>query len=168
MEKRDSLEKFIVDHRASFDDLKAPAGLWDRIDKKDAPVHHLWKWSAIAASALLLIAIGYIMGGRMQTSGQTAVWAEYQETEDFYQTRINQRMNEVKALPVSSEVLSDLKALDEVYEELRQQLLNDPNADASVLLMAMVKHQQQKLDVLEKIISKMNKYNKNENKNHEI
>lgn len=168
MENKDSLEKFIAGNRAAFDDKKAPPGVWSRIDKREAPVHHLWKWSAIAASALLLIAVGYIMGDRMNTNNQTPAWAEYQETENFYQVRIDQKMDEVKALPVSNEVLNDLKMLDEVYEELRKQLLADPNADASVLLMAMVKHQQQKLDVLEKIINRVNKYNKNENKNHEI
>jgi hypothetical protein len=168
MEHKDSLEQFIISHRAAFDDKKAPAGVWAKLDKKDAPVHHLWKWSAIAASALLLMAIGYIIGDHMNAGNQTARWAEYQETEQFYQTRINQKMDEVKALPVSHEVLNDLQMLDEVYDELKKQLLADPNADANVLLMAMVKHQQQKLDVLEKIINKMNKYNKNENRNHEI
>jgi hypothetical protein len=168
MKNKDSLEQFIAGNRAAFDDKKAPAGVWARIDKKDAPVHSLWKWSAIAASALLLIAVGYILGDNTNARNQTSGWAEYTETEQFYQVRINQKMDEVKTLPVSNEVLNDLQMLDEVYDELKKQLLADPNADANVLLMAMVKHQQQKLDVLEKIINRMNKYNKNENNNHEI
>ncbi len=167
MSNKDSLEKFITTHRASFDDLKAPAGVWDRMDRKKTPVHHLWKWSAIAASIMLLVAVGYIMGG-MHANSRVDGWAEYQETQDFYQNRIDQKMDEVKALPVSDEVLSDLKMLDEVYAELKKQLLEDPNADANILLMAMVKHQQQKLEVLEKIISRINKYKTNENNNHEI
>ncbi len=168
MSNRDSLENFVTSNRDSFDDLKAPAGVWSRIEKKERPVHHLWKWSAVAASALLLIAVGYIIGDRMNTPTQKPGWAEFQETENFYQGRINQKLDEVKALPVSSEVLNDLQMLDEVYAELKNQLREDPNADAQVLLAAMVRHNKKKLEVLEKIIHRVSKYQNDENQNREI
>jgi hypothetical protein len=168
MRNKDSLEKFITNNRSSFDDLKAPSGVWTRIEKKDRPVFHMWKWSAVAASALLLIAIGYILGDRANAPVQNEQWAEYQETENFYQAQVSQKLDEIKSLPVSEEVLSDIQMLDDVYEDLRRQLMDDPNADARILLTAMVKHNKQKLEVLEKIISRVNKYQKNENQNHEI
>ncbi len=168
MENRDLLEKFISSNKAAFDDLKAPDAVWARIDRKDRPVHQMWKWSAVAASALLLIAVGYILGDRADATPQSSGWAEYQETENFYQARVNQKLDEIKTLPVSDQVRADLKMLDDVYDELRKQLVADPNADAHVILTAMVKHNKQKLEVLEKIINRVNKYNKNENQNHEI
>lgn len=168
IKNRDPLEEFIRSNRASFDDLKAPPRVWKRIDKGSAPVHHLWKWSAIAASALLLLAVGYIIGNSGHQGYHTQEWAEYQEAEKYYQTRVNQKIKEVEKLPVSDQVLNDLQMLDKVYEELRRQLLEDPNADPQVLLAAMVKHQQEKLDVLEKIINRLNKYNHQKSENHEI
>ena len=168
MEHKDRLEEFIRSNRESFDDLKAPAGLWERVAPKQKPVFHLWKWSAIAASALLLVAVGYIMGMKKYNEPTIAGWEEYQEAEKYYQTRINRKMEEIKTLPVSEEVMKDIQVLDEVYAQLREQLLEDPNANTELLLSAMIRHQQQKLDVMEKILSRVDKYQKSENNNQEM
>lgn len=164
----DPLKEFIQTNRSSFDDLKAPKGLWDRIDLKERPVIHLWKWTAIAASALLLIAVGYIFGMKTQSQPQIAGWDEYLETEKYYQSRIDANLEKIKALPVGNEVMTDIETLDEVYQQLRKQLLEDPNADSELLLSAMIKHQQQKLEIMDKIIKRVSKYNTNENENHEM
>lgn len=168
MKDHDHLESFIRDNRASFDDLKAPRGVWERIDKKDRPVLHLWKWTAVAASALLLVAVGYIFGMKTQSKPAIAGWEEYQETEKYYQARIDKDMEKIKSLPVSNEVMTDLQALDEVYQQLRQQLLEDPNADTQLLMSAMIKHQKQKLEIMEKIVDRVSKYQTNEKENHEM
>jgi len=168
MKQKDSLADFIKANRASFDDLKAPKGAWERIDKKDRPVVHLWKWTAIAASALLLIAVGYIFGMKTKAQPEIAGWDEYLETEKYYQSRIDVNLEKIKALPVGNEVMTDIETLDEVYQQLRKQLMEDPNADTELLLSAMIKHQQQKLDIMEKIIERVSKYNTNENENHEM
>ena len=168
MKRQDSLEDFIRDNRASLDDLKAPDRVWARINKKDRPVQSLWKWTAMAASALLLIAVGYIFGIRTQAQPEIAGWDEYKEAEQYYQDRIDRKMEKIKTLPVSQEVLTDIQVLDEVYEQLRKQLLEDPNADAELLLSAMIRHQQQKLDIMEKILNRVDKYQSNESSNHEM
>jgi len=168
MNSQDPLEDFIRDHRASFDDLKAPQGVWERIDKKDRPALHLWKWTAVAASALLLVAVGYIFGMKTQSKPEIAGWDEYLETEKYYQARIDRNMEKIKSLPVGNEVMTDIQMLDEVYQQLRNQLLEDPNADTQLLLSAMIKHQQQKLEVMEKIVDRVSKYKTNENDKHEM
>jgi hypothetical protein len=166
MENKDRLEEFIRLNRTSFDDLKAPAGIWERIAVKEKPVYPVWKWTAIAASALLLVAVGYIFGLKSGGQPDIAGWEEYQEAEKYYQSRINRKMEEIKTLPVSEEVMKDIQVLDEVYAQLREQLLEDPNANTELLLSAMIRHQQQKLDVMEKILNRVDKYQKSEN-NHE-
>lgn len=168
MKRQDSLEDFIRDNRASFDDLKAPDRVWTRINKQDQPVQSLWKWTAMAASALLLIAVGYIFGIKSQAQPEIAGWDEYKEAEQYYQDRIDRKMEKIKSLPVGEEVLSDIQVLDEVYEQLRKQLLDDPNADTELLLSAMIRHQQQKLDIMEKILNRVDKYQNNESSNHEM
>jgi hypothetical protein len=150
MKKQDSLEDFIRGNKGSFDDLKAPSGIWDRIDTKlgpeakERPVHQMWKWMAVAASALLLVAVGYIFGMKAQAEPEIAGWEEYQEAEKYYQARIENKMDQIKTLPVSQEVMKDIQVLDEVYAQLRKQLMEDPDANAEVLLSAMIRHQQKK------------------------
>ena len=165
---RDRLEEFIRQNRSSFDDLKAPASAWKKIEASQRQPKPLLKWYAVAASALLLVAVGYIFGMKSQSGPDIAGWEEYKETEKYYEARINVKMEKIKSLPVSEEVLADIKVLDEVYEQLRTQLLNDPNADAEWLLSAMIRHQQQKLEAMEKILDRVEKYNTNEKNDNEI
>lgn len=159
----DGLEQFIRSNRDAFDDLKAPKGLFDKIVPPEHKVSPIWKWMAVAASVLLLISVGYIAGTRSQPENRIAGWSEFQEAEQYYQSKIDGKMEEIKSLPVGSEVLSDIQALDEVYAQLRKQLLEDPNADSKVLLSAMIKHQKQKLEVMDEILHRVEKYKKNEN-----
>lgn len=167
MESKDRLEEFIKAHKESFDDLKAPARAWERISPAPQQIH-LWKWTAIAAGGLLLIAVGYIYGLNTRSHPQIAGWDEYQEAEQYYQVQIDRKIKDLQALPVGDEVLHDIEVLDEVYEHLRAQLLEDPNANTELLLSAMIRHQQQKLDVMEKILSHVDKYQKNENNNQDM
>ena len=168
MNKKSSLEDFIREHRAEFDDLKAPSSVWRRIDQRNPRVHHLWKWSAVAASALLLVSLGYIFGTQYNRTPDIAGWKEYQETEKYYESRIQTKMDKIKTLEVSDEVMADIQVLDEVYEQLRSQLLEDPNANTQVLLSAMIRHQQQKLEIMEKILNRVDKYKPNEKEGNEM
>lgn len=175
MSKRSSLEDFIRDHRTEFDDLRAPKGVWQRLDQRNPRVHHLWRWYAVAASALLLISIGYIFGTRIHSGSNIAGWKEYQETEQYYESRIQSKMDKIKTLTVSHEVMADIQVIDEVYQQLKNQLLQDPNADPQVLLSAMIKYQRQKLEIMEKILNRVDKYKpnekqvqSNENQGHEM
>ena len=161
--RKDSLERFIHENRDAFDDLKAPKGLFENIVPRERRVSPMWKWMAVAASALLLIMSGYIVGTKTSPETRVAGWNEFQEAEQFYQSKIDAKMELIKTLPVSNEVMSDIQVLDEVYGQLRKQLLEDPNADSKVLLHAMIKHQRQKLDVMDNILNRVEKYNKNEN-----
>jgi|SRR5687768_45305 len=168
MTKKDSLESFIRDHRSEFDHLKAPEHIWQKISRDSVQVHRFWKWSAVAATALLLIAIGYITGMQSKSNSSIAGWDEYRETEQYYQSRINQKMEIIKTLGVGNEVMEDIRVLDDVYYDLKTQLMEDPNADAAVLLNAMIRHQQQKLKVMEEILGRVDKYKTNENESQEM
>ena len=163
--RKDSLERFIHENRDAFDDLKAPKGMFEKIVPRDRTANPLWKWMAIAATALLLISVGYIAGTKTNPETRVAGWNEFQEAEQYYQSKIDAKMELIKTLPVSNEVMSDIQVLDEVYGQLRKQLLEDPNADSKVLLHAMIKHQKQKLDVMDDILNRVEKYKKNENDN---
>jgi hypothetical protein len=163
------IEEFIRTNRAAFDHLEAPTGLWRKIDRDLRPragVHPLWKWAAVAASAMLLVSVGYLFGSREDAMPAVAGWAEYQEAEKYYANEIAQKMDEIRLVGAEEQVLEDMKMLDAVYAELRQQLFDDPNADPQVILSAMIRHQQQKLDLMEKILNRIDKYQRHEGKAH--
>ena len=164
------LEDFIKGNKQGFDDLKAPPSAWRGIERRLEPkVHHLWKWSAVAASALLLVAVGYIFGMRSTATDRIAGWEQFEEAEHFYQARINVKMDKIKTLSVSTEVLSDIEVLDDVYLQLREQLLNDPNANTEELIATMIRHQKQKLEVLDEILDRAKKYESTETRTkHEM
>lgn len=168
MSTRQSLEEFIRENRAELDDLKAPPGLWRRIDPNPATVSPIWKWTAVAAIGLLLISIGFIVGRQAQATPDIAGWDEFQATEAYYESRINAKMDRIKTLEVGEEVLADIQVLDEVYHQLKKQLLEDPNADTQKLLTNMIRHQQQKLEVMERILTHVDKYQPSSTGNHEM
>ena len=169
MKDKSSLETFILENREAFDDLKAPSHLWEKIHGV-APVMvaEIWKWWAIAASVLVLVSAGYILGIQSQSQHEIAGWDEYLETEAYYTTRINQKMEQIRTLDVSTEVMADIKLLDDVFHDLKTQLMEDPNADAQILLSAMIKHQQQKLAVMEEILIRVDKYKKQDGSINEM
>jgi hypothetical protein len=165
------IEDFIRANREEFDHLKAPTGLWRKIDRDLRPqvgVHPLWKWAAVAASALLLVSVGYVFGSREVAPPAVAGWAEYQEAEQYYASEIAQKMDEIRNVGAEEQVLEDIKMLDAVYAELRQQLFDDPNADPELILSAMIRYQQQKLDLMEKILNRIDKYQRHESKAHSM
>ena len=168
MKKEDRLETFIRANRAAFDDRKAPEMMWERIMPPQAKSYRLWKWTAVAASALLLVAVGYIAGLKTTSAPQVAGWEEYQEAEKYYEAKIAGKMEKIKSLPVGDEVMADIQVLDEVYNDLRRQLLEDPNANTELLLSAMIRHQQQKLDIMEKVLNRVEKYKSNESNQVEM
>jgi hypothetical protein len=163
-----SLEDFIRSHRSEFDDLKAPRSVWQKIDSPRRTVHPLWKGLAIAASVLLLLSVGYIIGSHGRPNLQLVESKEYQETEKYYESRIQLKMDQIKTLPVSDEVIADIQMLDDVYQQLRTQLMEDPNSNAQILLTAMIRHQQQKLEIMEKILNSVDKYKTNDKETLEL
>lgn len=159
------LESFVRTHREAFDDRTAPAGLWNRIDRDLRPVrtvHPIWKWTAVAASALLLVLSGYLFGLRTPKAPPVAGWSEYQEAEAYYTTAISEKMDQIRQVGADQEVLEDIRMLDDVYEQLRSELFDDPNADPQLILSTMIRHHQQKLDIMEKILERIDKYKKHE------
>jgi hypothetical protein len=130
-------------------------------------VHIAWKYAAVAASVLVLLLAGYTFGSR-QSQQHAERWGEYEEAEKYYTTRVQEKMALISTLGVGDEVLSDIKVLDDVYHQLRAEMMDDPNADPQILLSAMIRHQQQKLSIMEKIVNRVDKYKSNEEGNREI
>lgn len=155
----DRLENFIREHRKEFDDRRAPELAWDRIpSKKRISLKRVYTRAAVAATMLLLITVSFVIG--MRTAGKENIegWTQFQEAEQYYEMRIRQRMEQIKTVSHDTEVLSDVEVLDEVYLQLREQLLQNPQANPKHLLSVMIRHQQQKLKVMDNILERIEKY----------
>lgn len=168
MSKKKSIEEFVRDHRDAFDDLKAPSRVWPKIIQETRQVVSWWKLIAIAASILLLISVGYIIRSETQPGFQMAGWDEYLATEKYYEMQIKVKMDQIKTLQVGDEVLADIKILDDVYQDLKTQLIQYPNADGQILLSAMIRRQKQKLEVMEEILNRFGKYKNHDHEGHQM
>jgi hypothetical protein len=168
MKKKVALEEFIRSHRQEFDDLKAPSRVWYHVNPSPPRVNVMWKWTAVAASALLLVLSGYLIGSRSGNPRDIAGWKEYQDKSQYYEAQIEQKLVQLKAMNIGDDVLSDIRLLDHVYQEMRDQILNDPGADTEALFNAMIRHQRQKLEVMEEIINRYDKYTPDENEVREM
>ncbi|GLR18584.1 hypothetical protein [Portibacter lacus] len=161
----DSLEDFIRNNRAELDVDEPSINLWQGIEDKipSQKKRKLWSSMAVAASVMVLVVAAYFMG--VQHSGSDINknlfaneqdFQEFQETNDYYTTTIDYKMSQAKDAGIDSEVLNDLKQLDEVYNELKEEMLTSDHQNKEFLINLMIKNYKTKIDILERIINKKN------------
>ena len=182
----DQLEKYILDHRESFDDLEPDPALWERVDTRKTPVIRInWKdiaWKA-AAVAVIFVASYYFhdyMASRKQPSASlmsensgeaSPMVKELIEAEAYYSSQIDLKKEEVFRLTSSNpeirqEIDMELVDLDRVYDELKKDL-ND-NAANQEVIEAMIQNYRLKLDILEEMLMAIKQSNEPQNeKDHE-
>jgi len=182
----DKLEKYILDHRESFDDLEPDPALWEKVDTRKAPVIRMnWKdiaWKA-AAVAVIFVASYYFhdyMASRKQpspalmseNSGETSPMVkELIEAEAYYSSQIDLKREEVFRLTSSNpeirqEIDMELVDLDRVYDELKKDLKD--NAANQEVIEAMIQNYRLKLDILEEMLMAIKQSNEPQNeKDHE-
>ena len=163
----DQLEDFIRNHRSEMD-IEEPSGLvWKGIEgeiatKKRSPI---FKTMGIAASILVLITAGYWVGqqnGSQQLDqslfASETQYQEFNEAEEFYTRTINYKIDEATDMGVDQDVLSDLQKLDEVYNELKSEMINSRDKDKEEIIKLLINNYKTKIDILELIINKTKNY----------
>ena len=184
-----NLEQFIQNNREAFDNCKAPAALWDKIDKslgkeithnpepdeiiikfKKSSISKLKIW-AMAASLMLLI--GYMsvfyLNNKSDSTEQiiAEVAPQYGDKMVQYTSLIESKREEIKQIknhdPVMyKEFATEIEKLNLDYQNLQIELSQTPNQED--LVKAMVQNLQVQLDILNrqlKIIEKVKEYQKN-------
>ncbi len=171
----DQLEDFIRNNRKDFDIDDPSPMVWDSINKElhGRPKRRLFSIIGIAASALILVTAGYFMGSQNNQEIESTLFAneeqyqEFKEAEVYYTNTISSKMTEVEDLGVESDVLNDLMQLDEVYQELKEEMLAAEYKDKEVLVNLLIKNYQTKIAILEKIIGKTKNATQSKNFNNE-
>lgn len=170
----DSLEKFIHQHRADFDDAKVPEGIWQRIEvdldrqkpgNGTAWIRSLWRPLSLVAAMLLLLFTGALAGiyvYKSQISPQPMAQAslahyapEYAELERYFQQQVDVNLQRLTAYDGTEAVTSDLSQLDEVFQELARELEAAPRGTEERIIQAMIDNYRTRLEILEHVLNKV-------------
>ena len=160
---QDHLEKFIAKQRKGFEDKEPSTDLWQNISKElPASQKKLWrnvKLMGIAASVMLLLFAGFRMG---QQSNVQSYALELQELEKYYSKQIGDRMTQLANFGGDENLEEDLDQLDDVFNELKEELIHSKYGNNEKLVNAMIENYKTKINVLETVLEKLNN-NKEEN-----
>lgn len=177
--QRDELEKYIAEQRVDFDIHDLPEQVWPKIyqdlpDKKNSRFRFL----KMAAVGLALITVGFGIGSFYFYNNDSHLAdiapPEFIETENYYAQQVATTYKEIKAIGGDENIDENLRALDEVYQELKSELLESKVNNREMILDAMIKTYQTKTELMEKILERLQEKKKytdpknNENEKIEI
>lgn len=179
------LEDIIRNNREKFDDLEPAEGHFDRFQNKlnshnkKSSFSLSYKFVLKAAVVGLLVVLSslwlYDNIYDNQSTEQIAVKnvsPEFREAQLYYSGMVNRKYNQIQDFEFKSKkqkkmLLNELKAMDTVYHNIKQDFEENPN-DPRVM-NALIRHYQMKLEVMSQVLEQLNqvqaiKNNDNENK----
>lgn len=166
---KDNLEKYIQQHREEFDNESPPPMVWMNIEKqldggssktvvKELRTPTIMRIMQIAAMFVVVMGVGLLIGLQLNNGNQNAYGnpqlQEFVEAETHYSNEIDKMWKVVNASQVDEKesLQEDINALDAVYNELKNELLTNPNADTDYIVNAMINNYRSKIDILEKVL----------------
>ena len=168
--KLDDLESFIRDNRSAFDAEAPDLRVWAAIEaatpaqKKAKTVgigwgHHLMRIAAAIGLLVAGVGVGLWYAGTQQTSNMAMgeVSGEYREVEQYYQRDIAGKQQKLASFVgyQPAEVDEDLKQLDQIMSELRQELANVPRGNREQVVRAMIENYKAKASILERVLERL-------------
>lgn len=178
--KTDKLEKFVIENRDQFDTMEPSPDLWEKI-KPSQPKTIDINWTRVlvrAAAVVVIFVSSYIFFDYIVNKNQEPIVAkveandpedirtyqELMEAEYYYTSMIENRKEEFIRLtgnnaPLRKEITIELKELDKVYRELKEDLKD--NADNEEVVVAMIQNYRLKLEILEEILLQLQPANEN-------
>jgi hypothetical protein len=165
MEKMDRLEQYIRSHREDFDEQNPDPALWEqiasRLPEPQATVRRLvmWKWMTAAAVTLALVMSGVVAGIYMGAGGNTQdpAYAEFLQAQQYYNSEYSKKKSELAQYVQDPEVDRDLKELDQMHAELSAEFSKSTNPDKSELINAMIQVYRTRIELLERVLNKVEK-----------
>jgi len=156
----DNLEKFIRQNRDQFDTETPRDKLWSRIHDDLNTNKEVKKisWYKYAAAALLLLSVGAVIGltlGNKKTTPQLVMQQQIEESEQKFTQLVNNKLDELSEYDFDQKLLTDIDVLDQIHMELKTELIQNSGANSKVVVQAMIKNYQAKLDALERILKKV-------------
>jgi anion-transporting ArsA/GET3 family ATPase len=150
---RDSLKEHVDAYEKDFELYPFDANDWDKIaNRLDPPKRKYRGWLLGVAASLAVIFISTVL---VFTNSDNTPISEVAEMEGFYQEAINQKISLVKNQLDDDRILEDLNAMDDAFADLKSDL--EDNVDNEEVIMAMMENYRLKLQILEEILSKLEK-----------
>jgi len=185
------LERFVRDNRNEFDSFEPRADLWQEIDKQlraeEKKVRPLWFHSSVmryAAAVVILLVAGYgiFQLGKFSATDEpiatvekpkptlAQINPELAQAEAYYTSLINEEKallnpQEIEELGLKDDFNEDLVTLDSTYQNLRKQLLVQPNKEP--IVAAMIKNLQLRVEIIRQQIETLQRVNQYKNKRKE-
>lgn len=173
----DKLEKFVRENKEAFDHADPNPLMWLEIEKKlekgkgkRSKIRSLYRPMAIAASFILILGLGMLIGlninqpDKQDLLAENQRYQEFQKAEKYFQKQVNVKLDMLKGYSGANEITEDLSQLDAVYNEMKAELLNSPNRDNNAIISAMIENYQIRINMLENILEKIdNKSSYHEN-----
>ncbi|WP_420316863.1 hypothetical protein [Ekhidna sp.] len=151
---RDSLKEHIENSREDFELYPFEGdNEWKNIANKIQPSdkqRNPWKIVGIAACFACVL-----MGSVFFANTSSSQPNELVEMENFYNSEINHKINLIKNQLNDDRILKDVEEMDVAFAELKADL-ND-NVDNEEVITAMMENYQLKLQILEEILSEIEK-----------
>ena len=184
--KKDWLEKYITENKNQLDEPFAAPELWSKINRaldeaQNSQVHNQqlrkWKIFSIAASFALIIAAGGWFVSSQYSHSQQEQWvnkvpddqrSQFVETKNYYASQVNQKLGQIEKLDPNSNVAKDIDQLDAVFKELQYELLTSSEQNREEILNAMILNYQTKIEILEKVLGRINEQKQNQKENENI
>lgn len=168
--KKDKIEKYISDHKSEFDQDSPPPMVWMNIEKhldqqgssgaliRELKTPGIVRIMQVAAMFVVVMGVGLLIGLQIN-KGDANIYAspqlqEFVEAEKHYSGEIDKMWTVVNASNVDEKesIQEDLNALDAVYNELKNELLSNPNANTDYVVNAMIGNYRAKIDILQTVL----------------
>lgn len=164
----DNLKKWSEKQRSVWDSAEPPVNeLWDAIsdnlDKEKGRVVSMSLRSLMkyAAALAFIVVSGFVyMSVKISNARELSLGElspELAETEFYYHSKLEEKMNALKANSelIDPSVMSEIEEMDSVYKDLLKDLKDD--ADNEEVIMALIENYRLRLQLLEGILSRLNK-----------
>lgn len=159
-----NIEDIIRKNKSSFFNEDPPAGHLDRFQQRLSNKNHfLWPVLRVAAIVVLILSISlalYYQDVARDISVST-ISTELAETEMYYQSMLNHKLNHVKNMLNDQQYTSikqELKVMDRNFHYLKEDLKLNP--DDQRIIHAMINNYQLKIELVQQVIDQV-KYNNN-------
>ena len=169
--QRDNLERFILTNRSDFDQEMPSLRVWAEIDKNmnQGKAKHVSLWSSvrIAAAVDVLLMVGALTGMLVTQNNTITAEAkiqeiapEFLEMERLYNEQLQQQFSRLATYKYEPAVLDDLKQVDEVMDELKEELANAPGGSEEKIIENLIKTYQTKVAILGRVLERVQSTNK--------
>lgn len=180
---KDQLEDYIRENREAFDDAVPSLKVWAAIDKelstqtstepKTSRRFPLWRVMTMAASVVLLLGVGAIIGRQLSLGNSVQnnlaldneVSREVEDMKAYYETEIKNKEAQLVQYNERKNIAPDLAQIDQHLEELMEELKSVPAGSEEQVINAMINSYQVKAAILEKVLENLKNTKSQTNKN---